>query len=115
MWWLLMQGILVSKGGQSIRKLTQSGRLPFAAVPTSINKHSVIYKVRCRIEKIKPKLRFNFDHPFRMIKRQFGYVKTSFRGFVKITAQVVTLFALWGVWVARRYLLANAGGVQQSL
>ncbi|EHY76308.1 ISPssy, transposase [Stutzerimonas stutzeri ATCC 14405 = CCUG 16156] len=29
-----------------------------------------------------------------MIKRQFGYVKTRFRGLAKNTAQLVTLFAL---------------------
>ncbi len=47
-----------------------------------------------------------------MIKRQFGYVKTRFRGLAKNTAQLMTLFALSNLWVARRHLLANAGEVR---
>ncbi|EXF92711.1 transposase ISPsy2 [Pseudomonas fluorescens HK44] len=34
---------------------------------------------------------------FRVIKRQFGYVKTRLRGLTKNTAQLVTLFALSNV------------------
>jgi IS5 family transposase len=34
------------------------------------------------------------EHPFRVIKRQFGYVKTRYRGPKTNTAQLVTLFAL---------------------
>ncbi|MFP6848097.1 MAG: IS5/IS1182 family transposase, partial [Pseudomonas sp.] len=48
----------------------------------------------------------------RVIKRQFGYVKTRFRGLAKNTAQLVTLFALSNLWMARRYLLTNAGEVR---
>ncbi|HHK2539747.1 TPA: IS5/IS1182 family transposase, partial [Pseudomonas aeruginosa] len=51
-------------------------------------------------------------HPFRVIKRQFGYVKTRFRGLAKNTAQLVTLFALSNLWMARRHLLTNAGEVR---
>ena len=52
------------------------------------------------------------EHPFRVIKRQFGYVKTRFRGLAKNTAQLVTLFALSNLWMARRHLLTNAGEVR---
>ncbi|ESW38342.1 transposase [Pseudomonas taiwanensis SJ9] len=45
-------------------------------------------------------------------KRQFGYVKTRFRGLAKNTAQLVTLFALSNLWMARRHLLTNAGEVR---
>ena len=51
-------------------------------------------------------------HPFRVIKRQFGYVKVRFRGLTKNTAQMVTLFALSNLWMAPRHLLANAGEVR---
>lgn len=50
------------------------------------------------------------EHPFRVIKRQFGYVKARFRGLAKNTAQLVTLFALSNLWMARRNLLTNVGG-----
>ena len=47
-----------------------------------------------------------------MIKRQFGYVKVRFRGLAKNTAQLMTLFALSNLWMARRHLLANVGQVR---
>lgn len=46
-----------------------------------------------------------------MIKRQFGYVKTRFRGLAKNTAQLTTLFALSNRWRVRRQLLSAAGEV----
>ncbi len=46
------------------------------------------------------------------IKRQFGYEKVRFRGLPKNTAQMVTLFALSNLWMARRHLLAGTGEVR---
>ncbi len=40
-----------------------------------------------------------------MIKRQFGYVKVRFRGLMKNTAQLITLFALSNLWMARNQLM----------
>ncbi|KPW79196.1 hypothetical protein ALO81_200031 [Pseudomonas cannabina] len=57
-------------------------------------------------------VRAKVEHPFRVIKRQFGYTKVRFRGLVKNTAQMVTLFALSNLWMARRYLLSSAGEVR---
>lgn len=42
------------------------------------------------------------EHPFRVVKRQFGYVKARFRGWVKNTTQLVTLCALSNLWMAHR-------------
>lgn len=39
-------------------------------------------------------------------------VKTRFRGLAKNTAQLVTLFALSNLWMARRHLLTNAEDVR---
>ena len=50
-------------------------------------------------------LRAKVEHPFRVIKRQFG-LKVSFRGLAKNTAHVVTLFALSNLWMARKRLMA---------
>jgi IS5 family transposase len=47
-------------------------------------------------------LRANVEHPFRVIKRQFGFVKVRYRGLKKNTVQVVTLFALANLWLGRR-------------
>lgn len=49
-------------------------------------------------------IRAKVEHPFRVIKRQFGYVNTRYRGLMKNTAQITTLFALSNLWMARRAL-----------
>jgi IS5 family transposase len=57
------------------------------------------------IEKTKASLRAKVEHPFRVLKRQFGYTKVRYRGLAKNTAQIVTLFALSNLWMARRQLM----------
>jgi IS5 family transposase len=61
-----------------------------------------------RMEKMKASIRAKVEHPFRIIKRQFGFTKVRYRGLAKNTAQLVTLFALSNLWLARR-ALAGAG------
>ncbi|WP_367890544.1 IS5 family transposase [Geopseudomonas aromaticivorans] len=77
-----------------------------------LDKRSALYKAKRKIEKAKAQVRAKVEHPFRVIKRQFGYVKTRFRGLAKNTAQLVTLFALSNLWMARRHLLMHAGEVR---
>ena len=77
-----------------------------------LDKRSVLYKAKRKIEKAKAQVRAKVEHPFRVIKRQFGYTKVRFRGLAKNTAQLVTLFALSNLWMARRHLLTNAGEVR---
>jgi len=55
-----------------------------------------------RLEQIKASIRAKVEHPFRVIKRQFGHVKVRYRGLEKNTAQLVTLFALSNLWMVRR-------------
>jgi transposase, IS5 family len=57
-----------------------------------------------RVEKMKASIRAKVEHPFRVIKRQFGFTKVRYRGLAKNTAQLVTLFALSNLWLARRAL-----------
>src|SRR4030095_3531847 len=64
-------------------------------------------RARERIEKRKASIRARVEHPFRVIKRQFGLMKVRFRGLAKNTAHVVTLFALSNLWMARRQLMAD--------
>nr|ANC68231.1 TnpA2 [Pseudomonas oleovorans] len=77
-----------------------------------LGKSSPLYKAKRKVEKAKAQVRAKVEHPFRVIKRQFGYTKVRFRGLVKNTAQLVTLFALSNLWMARRHLLANTGEVR---
>ena len=53
------------------------------------------------------KLRAIGEHPFRIVKRQFGYTKVRYRGLEKNTAQLMTLFALSNLYQARRTLLTS--------
>ncbi len=53
------------------------------------------------IERIKASIRAKVEHPFRVIKRQFGCVKVRYRGLAKNTAQLTTLFALLNLWMVR--------------
>ena len=57
------------------------------------------------LEKTKAAIRAKVEHPFRIIKRQFGYVKVRYRGLKKNTLQLKTLFALSNLWTARHKLL----------
>jgi IS5 family transposase len=58
-----------------------------------------------QIERIKASIRAKVEHPFRVIKRQFGHVKVRYRGLAKNTAQLHTLFALANLWMVRRRLI----------
>ena len=59
-----------------------------------------------RAEQLKASIRAKVEHPFRVIKRQFGYVKACYRGLANNAAQVTTLFMLSNLWMARRKLQA---------
>jgi transposase, IS5 family len=47
-----------------------------------------------KIERLKASIRAKVEHPFRIVKRQFGHTKVRYRGLAKNTAQLHTLFAL---------------------
>jgi len=56
------------------------------------------------LERLKASIRAKVEHPFRVLKRQFGHVKVRYRGLAKNTAQLHTLFALSNLWMVRRQL-----------
>lgn len=60
-----------------------------------------------QLEQVKSKIRAKVEHLFRFIKRQFGHVKVRYRGLIKNTQQLHTLFALANLWMARGSLLQN--------
>ena len=61
------------------------------------------------VEKLKASVRAKVEHPFRVIKRQFGFVKVRYRGLKKNTAQLLTLFALSNLWMVRGKLMEAKG------
>lgn len=58
-----------------------------------------------QLERVKAGIRARVEHPFRVLKRQFGHAKVRYRGLAKNTAQLHTLFALVNLWLVRRKLL----------
>ena len=62
-----------------------------------------------RIEQMKASIRAKVEHPFRVIKRQFEFKKVRYRGLARNTGQIVTLFALSNLWMARWQLIGAQG------
>ena len=65
-----------------------------------------LHPVDARINRIIAMVRAKVEHPFRVIKRQFGHMKTRYRGLGKNRAHLFTLFALGNLFLVRRRLLA---------
>ena len=70
----------------------------------ALDKTRTIDRLIDQIERLKASIRAKVEHPFRVIKRQFGHVKVRYRGLKKNTAQLTTMFALSNLWMARRHL-----------
>ena len=85
-----------------------------AARPSDIAKlpEGRVKKKVQKTEHRKASVRAKVEHPFRVIKRQFGLVKVRFRGLAKNTAHVVTLFALSNLWMVRKQLVTTAGAIR---
>ena len=62
------------------------------------------------LEKTKARIRAKVEHPFRVIKCQFGHRKTRYRGLAKNTHQLHVLFALSNLWMVRKRILQGAVG-----
>lgn len=54
-----------------------------------------------KVKFIKATIRAKVEHTFRVIKRQFGYVKARYRGLARNAAQVTEPFMLSNVWMRR--------------
>jgi IS5 family transposase len=104
-------GYTGSRSAKNMLGARSFGKLLLAA-PSTYKKHgkrSALYKVIRKFKNTKAQVRAKVEHPFRVIKRQFGYEKVRFRGLVKKTAQMATLFALSNLRMARRHLLSRVG------
>ena len=71
----------------------------------ALNKDNEADALIDQAEKLKAGIRAKVEHPFRVIKRQFGFVKARYRGLKKNTAQIITLFALSNLWMVRSKLM----------
>ena len=71
----------------------------------ALNKENEADVMIDKAEKLKAGIRSKVEHPFRVVKRQFGFVKVRYRGLKKNTAQLFTLFALSNLWMVRSKLM----------
>lgn len=74
----------------------------------ALNKDTALGQLLDECERLKARIRAKVEHPFRVIERQFGYLKVRYRGLMKNTQQLHTLFALSNLWMARRRTLQEA-------
>jgi IS5 family transposase len=74
-----------------------------------LDKSDPIAALTDEVERLLASIRAKVEHPFRVIKRQFGFTKVRYRGLKKNTAQLTTLFALSNLWMARGKLIGAQG------
>src|SRR6185312_3938985 len=90
------------------KRVPKRGRKFWIAAKRSVVKaidDSKLREITEELEHAKASIRAAVEHPFRVLKRQFGYVKVRYKGLAKNDAQVKTLFALVNLWMARGILL----------
>lgn len=63
-----------------------------------LKKHPRINKVAIKIEYLKASVRAFVEHPFRIIKCQFGFKKARYRGIAKNDNKLAVLFALANIY-----------------
>ncbi len=61
------------------------------------------------VERTKAQIRARVEHPFHVIKNLFAHRKVCYKGLVKNTAQLFSLFGLANLVLARKLLLASQG------
>ena len=71
----------------------------------ALNKSKPSHALRDKLEKLKASIRAKVEHPFRVIKCQFGHRKTRYRGLAKNTCQLLVMFALSNLWMVRKRIL----------
>ncbi|MEX3936640.1 IS5 family transposase [Paraburkholderia phymatum] len=101
--------VYADAGCQGIEKRCERGvvRWHVAMRPCKrkqLNQNDPLDAIYDQIERLKAGIRAKVEHPFCVLKRQFGYLKIRYRGLVKNTSQMTTLFALGHLWMARKAL-----------
>ena len=74
----------------------------------AMDKRRPVNALREQLEKLKASIRAKVEHPFRVIKCQFGHSKVRYRGLAKNTSQLLVMFALLMAGVVQTLLLLLA-------
>ena len=76
----------------------------------ALDKNSPWGNLLDQAEQLKASVRAKVEHPFRVLKCQFGFTKVRYKGLAKNTAQLITLFALSNLWMARKRIIQGTLG-----
>ena len=76
----------------------------------ALDKNSPWGNLLDKAEQMKASVRAKVEHPFRVIKCQFGFTKVRYKGLAKSTAQLIPLLALSNLWMARKRIIQGARG-----
>ena len=68
-----------------------------------------LHRLLDKAERLKASVRAKVEHPFRVVKQQFGYAKVRYRGLQKNTARLTMLCALGSLGMARKLIMALQG------
>lgn len=79
-----------------------------------LNKHPRKNKAVIAFERLKSSIRAKVEHPFRIIKRQFGFVKARFKGLRKNDNQLAMLFTLVNLFRVDQMIRAWDSRAQKS-
>jgi IS5 family transposase len=106
--------VFADSGYRGIEKRSRRKRVRWSTAMTpgkrkALDMSKPIDALKDKVEYVKASIRAKVEHPFRVIKRQFGYAKARYRGLTKNAAQVTTLFMLSNLWMARRNLQGARG------
>ena len=63
------------------------------------------HKLLDKAEKTKASVRAKVEHPFRVIKQQFGDARLRYRCVQKNTHRLMMLFALGNLWMTRKRIM----------
>jgi IS5 family transposase len=69
-------------------------------------KNRKLSKKQHKLNKRKSKIRAKVEHPFQVLKCQWGHTKTRYKGLAKNSMQLYTLFSLINLYRMRRKLMA---------
>ncbi|MDE1918820.1 MAG: transposase, partial [Sphingomonadales bacterium] len=64
---------------------------------------------QCRINRLTSGFRSKVEHVFRVVKRQFGYTKTRYRGLYKNSQQIFCQLTLANIYMMRAHLACPEG------
>ncbi|CAD5254119.1 transposase (fragment) [Alteromonas sp. 38] len=77
----------------------------------ALKKHPRNNKTDINIEYLKASTRTNIEHPFRIIKCQFGFIKARYKGLEKNDSQLAMLFTLANLFQVDQMLRRQLGTV----